>query len=63
MKYKFLASAIVGDASLGERQIRVIANSGNADRVGDVLVAAGCRARQLPEKIRSFSMGTTRPSR
>jgi hypothetical protein len=42
MQRKFLASAVVADPTLGERQIRVIANSGKSDRVGDVLVASGC---------------------
>jgi len=31
------------DPTLGTRQIRVVANSGQSDRVGDVLVASGCK--------------------
>jgi len=31
------------DPSLGERQIRVIANSGKSDRAKDVLIAKGCK--------------------
>jgi HK97 family phage prohead protease len=42
MQRKFLASAVVADATLSDRQIRVVANSGKSDRVGDVLVASGC---------------------
>ena len=40
---KFLSGAVVADAALGERQIRVVANSGKADRVKDVLKASGCK--------------------
>ena len=40
---KFLTGAVVADAALGERQIRVVANSGQPDRVKDVLKAAGCK--------------------
>jgi HK97 family phage prohead protease len=43
MKTKFFADSVVADSSLGERQIKVIANSGQQDLVGDVLVAAGCQ--------------------
>lgn len=40
--FKFFADVQL-DPSLGERQIRVIANSGKSDRVKDVLVASGCK--------------------
>lgn len=43
MKTKFVSGAVVADASLGDRQIRVVANSGKSDRVKDVLVAKGCK--------------------
>jgi len=42
MPMKFMPAAVVADPSLGDRQIRVVANSGKSDRVGDVLVAKGC---------------------
>ena len=40
---KYASASVVADASLSDRQIRVVANSGKADRVKDVLVAAGCK--------------------
>ncbi len=40
---KFMSGAVVADSALGERQIRVVANSGKADRVRDTLKAAGCK--------------------
>ena len=43
MKTKFFANSVVADSKLGARQIKVIANSGQQDLVGDVLVAAGCQ--------------------
>jgi hypothetical protein len=42
VKHKFLSGAVIADSTLSDRQIRVIANSGRVDRVGDVLVASGC---------------------
>jgi hypothetical protein len=42
MQRKFLAGAVVQDSSLSDRQILVIANSGQPDRVSDVLIASGC---------------------
>ena len=39
---KFLSGVVVADSTLGARQIRVVANSGKADRVKDTLKAAGC---------------------
>ena len=43
MTRKFMSGAVVADSTLGERQIRVIANSGKADRVKDTLKASGCK--------------------
>jgi HK97 family phage prohead protease len=43
IRTKFVSGAVVADSSLNERQIRVIANSGKSDRVGDVLVARGAK--------------------
>jgi HK97 family phage prohead protease len=43
MKTKFIPDAIVADSTLGPRQIKVVANSGEPDRVGDILVASGCK--------------------
>ncbi|MEJ0094690.1 MAG: hypothetical protein WDN46_15045 [Methylocella sp.] len=43
MQNKLFAGSVITDAALGERQIRVVANSGKSDRVKDVLVAKGCR--------------------
>jgi HK97 family phage prohead protease len=43
MRHKFLPGSIVADPTLGARQIKVTANSGQLDRVGDVLVASGCK--------------------
>jgi len=42
MKLKFMPAGVVADSTLNDRQIRVVANSGRVDRVGDVLVAKGC---------------------
>lgn len=42
MPLKYVSAKIVEDATLGERQVRVVANSGQPDRVGDILVAKGC---------------------
>lgn len=50
MKTKFFANSVVADSSLGVRQIRVIANSGQQDLVGDVLVAAGCQLGNYNKK-------------
>jgi HK97 family phage prohead protease len=36
------ASIVAKDSSLGPRQIRIVASDGTPDRVGDVMVAAGC---------------------
>ncbi|MEJ0093393.1 MAG: hypothetical protein WDN46_08140 [Methylocella sp.] len=43
MQNKLFAGSVVSDAALGDRQIRVVANSGKSDRVRDVLVAKGCK--------------------
>ncbi len=43
MHNKLFAGSVITDAALGERQIRVVANSGKSDRVKDVLVAKGCK--------------------
>ena len=43
MVRKFYSADVVADASLGPREIRVVANSGRSDRVKDVLVAKGCK--------------------
>jgi hypothetical protein len=40
---KFISGSVIADSALGDRQIRVIANSGKSDRVKDVLVAKGCQ--------------------
>jgi HK97 family phage prohead protease len=42
MQYKYIPGGVVQDASLGARQIRVVANSGKSDRAKDVLLARGC---------------------
>ncbi len=42
MQHKLFAGQVVADGALGDRQIRVVANSGRSDRVKDVLVAKGC---------------------
>jgi len=42
MERKFLSGAVVADPTLNERQIRVVASTGNVDRMGDVLVPDGC---------------------
>ncbi len=47
MNLKFASGSIVADSALGDRQIRVVANSGKSDRVKDVLVGQGLQARQL----------------
>ena len=39
---KFLQGAVVADATLGERQIRVVASDPTVDRVKDVMVPEGC---------------------
>jgi hypothetical protein len=55
MLRKYMDGAAVADSSLSDRQIRVVGNSGQPDRVGDVLIAAGCdltRSRAIG-KIRS----------
>jgi hypothetical protein len=43
MVRKFYSADVVVDGALGPRQIRVVANSGQSDRVKDVLVAKGCK--------------------
>jgi HK97 family phage prohead protease len=43
MQNKLFGGSVVTDATLGDRQIRVVANSGKSDRVQDVLVAMGCK--------------------
>jgi HK97 family phage prohead protease len=40
---KFTSGSVIADSALGDRQIRVVANSGKSDRVKDVLVAKGCQ--------------------
>ena len=45
MNTKFLPGSVVADPTLGARQVRVIANSGLPDRVGDILEASGCDLR------------------
>jgi HK97 family phage prohead protease len=45
MNTKFLPGSVIPDATLGARQVKVVANSGLPDRVGDVLVASGCDLR------------------
>jgi HK97 family phage prohead protease len=40
MLYKFLTSDV--DASLGPRQVRVVASDATIDRTGDVLIPGGC---------------------
>lgn len=42
MQLKFLPASVVADSALNDRQIRVVANSGQLDRAGDILVAKGC---------------------
>lgn len=42
LERKFLSGAVIADASLGERQIRVIASDSTVDRVKDVMVPKGC---------------------
>jgi hypothetical protein len=43
MERKFVAGAIVADAALGPRQIRVRASDATPDRAKDVMVPSGCR--------------------
>jgi hypothetical protein len=57
MKHKFLSCAVIADSTLGDRQIRVVANRGRPDRVGDILVASGC-ALDNYRKNRSCYRGT-----
>ena len=45
MNTKFLPGSVIPDSTLGARQVKVVANSGLPDRVGDVLVASGCDLR------------------
>jgi HK97 family phage prohead protease len=42
MKRKYISGATLPDATLGDRQIRVIASTPTPDRVKDVMVAQGC---------------------
>ena len=42
MKRKYVSAATVADATLGDRQIRVVASTAARDRVKDIMVAAGC---------------------
>jgi hypothetical protein len=42
MPLKLFSGSVITDASLGPREIRVVANSGKSDRVKDVLVGKGC---------------------
>ncbi len=39
---KFVSGAVVADATLGERQIRVVASDPTVDRVEDIMVPKGC---------------------
>lgn len=43
MARKFYSADVISDASLGPREIRVVANSGRSDRVKDILLAKGCK--------------------
>ena len=45
MNTNFLPGSVIPDSTLGARQVKVVANSGQPDRVGDVLVASGCDLR------------------
>ena len=42
MQRKYVSAATVADATLGDRQIRVVASTAARDRVKDIMVAAGC---------------------
>lgn len=42
MKRKYISGATLSDATLGDRQIRVIASTATPDRVKDQMIAAGC---------------------
>ena len=42
MKRKYVSAATMADATLGDRQIRVVASTAARDRVKDIMVAAGC---------------------
>ena len=62
MNTKFLPGSVVADPTLGARQVRVIANSGLPDRVGDILEAAGCDLRSYRKNpIVLFQHDPTRP--
>lgn len=68
LQRKFMSGAVLADAALGDRQIRVVASSATSDREKDIMVPAGCVLKNfvrnpivLADHDRTKPIGTAAP--